>query len=124
MTIDQPVNLVYEYISNPKNLPSWASGLSASIRKEADYWISESPMGLVKVKFVEKNIFGILDHTVILPSGIEVYNPMRVFQNHNGSELLFTVYQLPDRSDEKFMEDSKLVEKDLKKLKDLLEGKL
>ena len=81
-------------------------------------------MGLVKVKFVEKNIFGILDHTVILLSGIEVYNPMRVFQNHNGSELLFTVYQLPDRSDEKFLEDSKLVEKDLKKLKDSLEGKL
>ena len=49
---------------------------------------------------------------------------MRVFQNHNGSELLFTVYQLPDMSDEKFLEDSKLVEKDLKKLKDSPEGKL
>lgn len=56
VTIDQPANLVYKYISNPENLPSWASGLSASIRKEADYWISESSMGLVKVKFVEKNI--------------------------------------------------------------------
>lgn len=49
---------------------------------------------------------------------------MRVFQNHNGSELLFNVYQLPDMSDEKFLEDSKLVEKDLKKLKDSPEGKL
>jgi hypothetical protein len=65
-----------------------------------------------------------LDHIVTLPTGIKVYNPMRVFPNNNGSELVFTLYQLADMTEEQFIEDANLVEKDLKKLKDLLENKM
>lgn len=49
---------------------------------------------------------------------------MRVFPNNNGSELVFTLYQLADMTEEQFIEDANLVEKDLKKLKDLLENKM
>jgi hypothetical protein len=59
-------------------------------KKIDEDWIAESPMGKVKVKFVEKNKFGVLDHDVTLPSGVKVYNPMRVFPNNDGSELIFT----------------------------------
>jgi hypothetical protein len=62
-------------------------------------WIAESPMGTVKVKFAEKNKFGVLDHDVTLSSGAKFYNPMRVFPNNDGSELVFTVYRRPDVSD-------------------------
>jgi hypothetical protein len=112
---------VYEFASNPENLPQWAAGLSGSIKKVDEDWIAESPMGRVKVKFVEKNKFGVLDHDVTLPSGVKVYNPMRVFPNHDGSELVFTLYRRPDMSDQEFAEDAKAVEKDLTKLKTLLE---
>ena len=78
-------------------------------------------MGTVKVKFAEKNKFGVLDHDVTLPSGVTVYNPMRVFPNNDGSELVFTLYCRPDVSDLEFAEDAKSVEKDLTKLKTLLE---
>lgn len=77
-------------------------------------------MGRVKVKFAEKNKFGGLDHDVTLPSGVKVYNPMRVFPNNNGSELVFTLYRRSDVSDQEFEEDAKAVEKDLRKLKILL----
>ena len=50
-----------------------------------------------------------------------VYNPMRVFPNNDGSELVFTLYHRPDVSDQEFAEDAKSVEKDLAKLKALLE---
>ena len=46
---------------------------------------------------------------------------MRVFPNHDGSELVFTRYSRPDMSDQDFAEDAKAVEKDLAKLKTLLE---
>jgi len=46
---------------------------------------------------------------------------MRVFPNHDGSELVFTLYRRPDMSDQDFAEDAKAVEKDLAKLKTLLE---
>jgi len=80
-------------------------------------------MGSVKVKFADKNKFGILDHEVTLPSGEKVYNPMRVFPNNDGSELIFTVYRRPDMSDPMFAEDAKAVTRDLEKLKTLLENR-
>jgi hypothetical protein len=121
VSINRPVNEVYEFASNPENLPKWATGLSGSIRKVNEDWIAEAPMGRVKVKFAEKNKFGVLDHEVTLPSGVKVYNPMRVFPNNEGSELVFTLYRRPDMSDQEFAEDAKAVKRDLEKLKTLLE---
>jgi hypothetical protein len=46
---------------------------------------------------------------------------MRVFPNNDGSELVFTLYRRPDVSDQEFAEDAKAVEKDLVKLKSLIE---
>jgi hypothetical protein len=46
---------------------------------------------------------------------------MRVVPRGKGSEIIFTLFRQPDMSDEKFAEDAKWVEKDLKRLKGLLE---
>ena len=46
---------------------------------------------------------------------------MRVFANNDGSEIVFTLYRRPDMSDGMFVEDAKLVKRDLEKLKSLLE---
>jgi hypothetical protein len=121
VSIDRPADDVYEFASDPENLPQWAAGLSGSIENVKGDWIAESPMGRVKVEFAEKNEFGILDHDVTLPSGEKVYNPMRVFPNGDGSELIFTLYQRPDMSDQMLAEDAEAVRKDLEKLKMLLE---
>jgi hypothetical protein len=121
VSINRPATQVCEFASNPENLPKWAAGLSGSIKKVNEDWIAESPMGRVTVKFAEKNQFGVLDHDVTLPSGVKVYNPMRVFPNNDGSELVFTLYRRPDVPDQEFVKDAKSVEKDLAKLKTLLE---
>jgi hypothetical protein len=47
---------------------------------------------------------------------------MRVVQNGNGSEVIFTVFQTTDMSEEKFAEDVGLIEQDLKILKSIMEG--
>ncbi len=122
VSINRPADQVYEFASNPENLPKWAAGLSGSIKNVNCNWIAESPMGRVKVKFADKNKFGILDHEVTLPSGETVYNPMRVFPNSDGSELIFTLYRRQDMSDQMFAEDAKAVVRDLQKLKSLLEN--
>ena len=121
VSINRPADQVYEFASNPENLPKWAAGLSGSIKNVNSEWIAESPIGRVKVKFADKNKFGILDHDVTLPSGTKVYNPMRVFPNNDGSELIFTLYRRPDMSDEMFTEDVMAVTRDLDKLKTMLE---
>ncbi len=73
------------------------------------------------VRFVPKNTLGVLDHYVIPAPGVEVYVPMRVVPNGSGTEVLFTLFRLPDMLDEKYAEDAALVEDDLKRLKNLLE---
>lgn len=121
VSINCSADRVYEFASNPENLPKWATGLGGSVRKVNGDWIADSPMGRIKVTFAERNGFGILDHDVTLPSGEQVYNPMRVFPNNDGSELVFTLYRRPEMSDEMFAEDAETVTHDLEKLKTLLE---
>lgn len=123
VSINRPADQVYEFVSNPENLPRWVAGLNGSIKNLNGDWIAESPVGRVKVEFAGKNNFGVLDHDVTLPSGEKVYNPMRVFPNNDGSELVFTLYRRPDMSDRMFSDDAEAVTRDLKKLKTLMEGR-
>jgi hypothetical protein len=121
VSIERSAAEVYEFASNPENLPQWAGGLSGSIKKVGDEWIAEAPMGTVKVNFAERNKFGVLDHEVTLASGIKFYNPMRILQNDDGSEVIFTLYRQAGMSDQKFADDAQSVQRDLNKLKTLLE---
>ena len=121
ISINHPADEVYVFVSNPENLPKWAAGISGSVKNVNGDWIAESPMGRVKVKFADKNRFGILDHDVTLPSGETFYNPMRVFPNKDGSELIFTLYQRPGMSDRDFGNDEEQIKADLEKLKALIE---
>ncbi len=115
---------VYEFVSDPRNLPRWAAGLARSeVKKEGDAWVADAPFGKVRITFAEKNPFGVLDHDVRLESGVIVHNPMRVVSHGEGSEFVFTLIRQPGVSDAKFAEDKAAVEKDLRTLKDLLERK-
>jgi len=124
VSIDRPPDEVYVFVSNPENLPKWATGLGGSIKKINGEWIADAPMGKIKIKFAEKNKFGVLDHEVTLESGVRIDNPMRVIANGKGSEIFFTLIRQPGTSDEKFAQDARWVEKDLKILKGLLEKDL
>ncbi|MGH8769947.1 MAG: hypothetical protein ACREV2_02020 [Burkholderiales bacterium] len=53
---------------------------------------------------------------------MEILNPMRVVPNGSGSEVMFTLFQLPDMPDEKFVTDAGWVERDLMMLKKVLES--
>ncbi|MDB5764112.1 MAG: polyketide cyclase [Herminiimonas sp.] len=112
---------VYEFASNPENLPQWAQGLCKSVRKSDAGWIVETPQGPLNLIFAGKNDLGVLDHYVNPAPGVEIYVPMRVIPNGPGSELLFTLYRSPDMSDEKYAEDIRMVEQDLETLKRILE---
>jgi hypothetical protein len=122
VSIGSSPEAVYAFAVQPGNLPRWARGLSGSIEKVNGEWIAESPIGKVKVRFAERNTFGVLDHDVTLQSGVSVHNPLRVVANGDGSELVFTLFRRPDVSDEDFAADARAVERDLAALKRLLEA--
>lgn len=113
---------VYGFAGNGENLPRWASGLGQTVRKVDGEWQADGPVGRVRIRFADRNDFGVLDHDVHLESGATVHNPMRVVPNGAGSTVTFTLLRLPDVSKQKFDEDAARVEKDLLALKGLLEG--
>jgi hypothetical protein len=45
-----------------------------------------------------------------------------VVPNGSGSEVLFPLFQMPDITDEMFVEDAGMVERDLQTLKNVLGG--
>jgi len=115
---------VYEFASDPRNLPRWAAGLARSeVRRDGDEWVADAPFGKIRVRFVQRNSFGVMDHDVKLESGVSIHNPMRVVPNGEGSEFVFTLIRQPGMSDGQFAKDKAAVENDLKTLKDLLERK-
>ena len=123
VSISRSVPAVYEFASDPANLPKWASGLSRSttITHSENSWLIDSPMGQVKVRFADRNSLGVIDHEVTLPSGERVYNPLRVVPNGTGSEVTFTIFRRSGESESDFDRDSQTVLRDLQKLKALLE---
>ncbi len=120
--IDRLPDDVYEFASNPENLPRWAAGLARSeVKRNGDAWVAEAPFGEVKIRFSRINTFGVMDHDVEIGSGEVVHNPMRVVSNGNGSEFIFTLFRQPEMSEEQFSEDARAVYTDLQTLKALLE---
>ena len=115
--IDRPAGEVYEYASNPANLPHWAPGLGSSVEKVDERWFVETSMGRVGFAYVDRNEYGVLDHYVTLPSGEIVYNPMRAIADGSSCEVLFTLRRPPGMSDEDFSADAAAVAADLSRLK-------
>jgi hypothetical protein len=123
ISIDRDPRTVYEFVSNLENLPKWASKAFQSIKYVEGEWIAETPQGSAKVSLTHRNDFGVLDHHVSLSSlGVEVYIPMRVVQNGVGSEVIFTLFHTTHMTEEQFAQDMRMVEQDLKNLKNIIEA--
>jgi hypothetical protein len=111
---------VYAYAADPVNLPRWAPGFVQSIEAQGTAWIATTSLGQVTFRFAPINDFGVLDHDIESPTGT-FHNPMRVVPNGAGSEVLFTLLQLPGVTDEQFQRDMDTVRADLNKLRTILE---
>lgn len=113
----------YEAVWQPQDFQRWASGLSQSHleREDTGWWRTQGPDGPIRIRFSEHNAFGVMDHYVDLGNGLEIYVPMRIVENADGAEVLFTLFRQADMTDDKFAEDVAWVERDLGELKALLE---
>jgi hypothetical protein len=121
--VDRPAAVVYAVAADPERLPEWAAGLAgATVVRDGDQWATESPMGRVRFAFVPRNDLGVLDHTVTLPTGEAVLNPMRVVPVDDATcEVVFSVRRRAGMSDDDLERDAQAVARDLEALKELAE---
>jgi len=52
---------------------------------------------------------------------MEAFVPLRVVKNASGSEVMLTIFQTLDKSEKKFADDVDKAERNLKKLKNIME---
>jgi hypothetical protein len=121
-TIERSAADVYEFVSDPANIPGWAHGLGTFVENVDGRWFVGTGSDRVSVAFAERNSFGVVDHKVTLPSGEVVDVPMRVVPNGGGCDVVLTVRRQPDMTDADFDRDSGLVQADLTRLKRVLEA--
>ena len=112
----------YAYASDPANLPVWAAGLADSVTQVDGRWRASTPAGEVLLEFAPPNDFGVLDHTVVLPDGTSVTNPMRVLADGDECEVVFTLRRQPSMTDDDLERDAAAVAQDLRTLQQVLES--
>jgi hypothetical protein len=114
--IDRKPAEVSAFLADHRNLPKWASGLSAGVSEGNGVVISDSPMGKVQVRFAAGSELGVFDHDVTLPDGQTFHNPLRVLKNDGGSEVVFTLYRHAGVTDEAYEKDAVTIAADLERL--------
>lgn len=121
-TIQRDWRAVYAFAAKPENMPIWASGLASGLTRDGDDWIADGgPIGVVRVRFAPQNDFGVIDHTVTLPSGIKVENALRIVPNGDGAEVMFTLLRQAYMDDMAFEQDAAHVARDIDALARLME---
>ena len=120
--INRPAAVVYDYASDPANVASWAHGLGESVENVNGEWFVVTASGRLGVAFAERNPFGVLDHTLTLPTGEVISVPMRVVPDGDGSEVGLSLRRQAGVTDEDFARDAGIVQSDLTRLKHLVEA--
>jgi putative heme iron utilization protein len=121
ISMDCNIDEAYEFLSVPENFPKWASGLG-KLHKKDDIWLVDTPDGTMKIRFSERNKFGVLDHWVMPNPNATIYIPMRLVSNGRGCDLIFTLFRLPDMTQQNFDADAEWVMRDLQAARQLLES--
>ncbi len=132
INVERHFDDVAAFLAEPLNFSVWATGLSEGLAPGTqgsgaapDEWIAEAPPGgdgNVFIRFSPPNTFGIADHWVRLPDGSVVYVPLRVVRNGAGTTVSLTLFQQSNMDDAQFEADAEWVQRDLVKLKTVLEA--
>ncbi|WP_199029992.1 SRPBCC family protein [Ralstonia sp. ASV6] len=129
INIERHFDDVAAFLAEPLNYPTWATGLSTSLAPSTqgsgaapDEWIGDAQQGNVFIRFSPPNTFGIADHWVRLPDDTVIYVPLRVVRNGAGTTVSLTLFQLPGMDDAQFEADAEWVQRDLVKLKTVVEA--
>ena len=122
--IYRPYDEVYDFLAEPLNFPSWASNLGSDfIQTGANEWATTTRNGRVILRFSPRNTFGILDHQVFLEGKTAHTTPMRLIENDEGCEVIYTQFQRPGMSEDAFASEIEWVTSDFEALRSLLESR-
>jgi hypothetical protein len=96
ISIDRDARAVYRFISDPQNLPKWASAFSRSVLPNGADWVMQTRKGSRMVLFHPAKSSDVRSHQVYSTPVIEHYIPVRVLASSSGSDVLLVLFHRPD----------------------------
>jgi hypothetical protein len=80
---------VCEFLSQPRNYPAWASWLGPELRQFHDEWfVRRADGGFAKVRFAERNAFGVADHWLLADEDSACCIALRALPQGEGRTLV------------------------------------
>jgi hypothetical protein len=123
LTIDRPWREVCEFLAQPLNCPAWASWIGPTLRQERGEWTVRRPHGVrAKVRFSERNAFGVADHWLLEDEDRAVFVALRAVPHGEASEVLLTFFLDPGCGDAAWRDQQQAMQRDLGRLKAALEA--
>lgn len=122
--IDRPAAEVYEFLREPRNLPSWTSMPGPSFEHlSGNDWATEAATGRIIYRYADRNPYFVLDHAVFAEGTEPFTTPMRIVSIGEGSEVLYTLIQRPGMTDAELASEREWVKADFLTLKTLMEAR-
>lgn len=122
ITIQSHPDKVFEFVSDPANLPLWSRSFCLSIYQQQGQWIVETPQGPLPIRMAIHRQLRIADQFFSPAPGVEFMIPTRVIPNESKSEFIVTLFQPEDLSEEQYQDEVSMIEQELIYLKNILEG--
>ncbi|MGH7709892.1 MAG: SRPBCC family protein [Gemmatimonadaceae bacterium] len=129
VTIEAPVDQVFDFIADPANLPRWAVGFCRAIHRDDDKpvdsgrWIVSTARGDVPIRYVTDRTLGVIDFYLSPAPGIDAIAFSRVVPNGDGAEYVFTQFRAPGMSDELFEGQVRALMEELQVLRSLMRAR-
>ncbi|MBZ5497209.1 MAG: SRPBCC family protein [Acidobacteriia bacterium] len=122
ISINAPVSKVFTFVANLANWPQWAIANVVAVKPGSDeWWALETCTGLGRLRIKPDEASGTLDYDISV-SGVKWTVAARVVADGAGSEFSVTYSQPPSLSKDAFDKQISLVDKELAKLKELMES--
>lgn len=121
VSIGAPTAFVWATLANVEDWPRFSPFALAVRRKSETGYVVTSPQGEVVLTSNFDRDLRLLDHTVTLHDGTDVFIPYRVTPNHLGSELIMTNVKSPSDSTEEYEEQLEWMRTELENAKRYVE---
>ena len=94
LSIDRPLEEVYEFLLVPENFARWAFVGDAEMRNlGGNDWSAETSVGRRILHFASRNAYFVLTHTARPPGEAPHTIPMRLMRNGEGTQLTYVFLQ-------------------------------
>jgi uncharacterized protein YndB with AHSA1/START domain len=97
ITIAAAPEAVLDVVADARRLPEWAPRFAQAVRPDGDEWLVDTGAGELRIALRVSRELGTVD--LLRPGGPPRGAFLRVVPNHDGAELLFTLF-FPDGTGE------------------------